>query len=738
MKEHPELADEKPLAEALQKTAAAEQATIKFVAEKQPAETAERPTPWVAALAVANHRGSTAPAMGTACVRVDGAVYGLEASSGKLLWRRYVGFGSTGWPILIDRDVIIADSVRHELLRLDAATGKLLWRQTFKEAFAEPLLVGDRGFVAADSGRVYVIDLKTGARTGYLQFPQPVRVAPTIDRLKTHLYVTGDRASLYAISLADMKCIGAYFLGHAPGTIQVAPVLVMDKLAVVENNGAETSRLHLLAVNDKYAIAKEQANRRLNGLVTSPPLTTGRGLIVVTDRGQIEVYDIAGGNDGEALTLVAARNAVGSQPIMRHFAVVGRSIWVADTQLTKYNIVPTGNRLPVEEIQNNFAGATFDHPLAAFGETLIEVHRPKGRAGVVVAAIDTKQGRSLWETDLAMPPAGAPVVDEAAKSLTFANAAGYAFRFDEAAIRSRVQDQPLAAPLAPPQPPALNASADLGQGRAVFSAANADWLLLYNPAHGNSAKWIQLDSPLACATTPFGQGFLAPLKIGQVFYLSAADGAKLATPFQPRIEPGTSLEYKRAGVAVGDGRPFVITDGANKIYLVTVTDQPQPHLEVVKEAEVGPRPISSPIVVLGDTAFAIAGESRLVRYNLPSLELGGETNLPAPAEWGPYAAGEMVLMATVDQKLLAATPTGELRWQVPLEHGQLAGPPLVIADSVLLAYRKGVVERRSLADGKPLGTINVEHPLATGPVAFLQKLVVAAADGTLLVIDQPK
>ena len=114
-------------------------------------------------------------------------------------------------------------------------------------------------------------------------------------------------------------------------------------------------------------------------------------------------------------TLVASRDAPSSQPLTRHVAVVGRNIWVADTQLTKYNIVPTGNRLPVEEIENNLAGATFDHPLAAFGDALVEVHRPRGRPGVVVAAIETKQGRTLWETDLAMPPAGAPVVDEAAK-----------------------------------------------------------------------------------------------------------------------------------------------------------------------------------------------------------------------------------------------------------------------------------------------------------------------------------
>ena len=314
VQEHPELASESGLADALKKTAAAEQSAIHFVSEKQAAETTERPTPWVAALAVASHptAGQSAAAAaagtrGTACVRVDGAVYGLDAATGRLLWRRYVGFASIGWPVLAGPDVYITDSVRHELMRLDASTGRLIWRQTFKEPFAKPLLVGDRAYIAADSGRLYVVDLKSGARTGYLQFPQPLRVAPAIDRLKTHLYLAGNRASLYAISLPDMKCIGAYFLGHAPNSIEVSPVVVMDKLAVVENNGVETCRLHLLAVDDKYVISKQQANRRLTGLVKSPPLVAGRNLIVVTDRGQMEVYDISAGGDGEPLTLVAAR-----------------------------------------------------------------------------------------------------------------------------------------------------------------------------------------------------------------------------------------------------------------------------------------------------------------------------------------------------------------------------------------------------------------------------------------------
>ncbi len=417
--------------------------------------------------------------------------------------------------------------------------------------------------------------------------------------------------------------------------------------------------------------------------------------------------------------------------------MVGRNIWIADTQLTKYSIVPTGDQLPVEEIEDNFAGATFDHPLATFGDTLVHVRRPKDRSGFVVAASDIRSGHPLWETDLAMPLAGPPVVDDAGKSLAVASAEGYVFRFNEAAIRQRVQDEPVANEMVPAELPPLVAATELGQGRAVFSAPGSNRILLYNPAQAAPAKWLPLESPLTCPVTSLGQGFLAPLTIGQVFYLSSADGARLAVPFQPRLDPQTTLAYKPAAAVGKDGRQFLITDGLQKIYLVALADKPQPHLEEVKQADVGPHPIESPLVVLGDEVLAVAGGTHLLRFHVPTLETVGETNLPGSIEWGPYRVGDVALLATADHKLIAVSAGGETKWQAATSQGALAGPPLSLPDGVLLAYRKGIIERRSIADGKRIATVNVEQPLATGPVEFLQHLVVATPDGTLLVVDKP-
>jgi outer membrane protein assembly factor BamB len=673
---------------------------------------------------------------GTAYIQAGGAVYGLDAASGHLLWRRPVGFGTTAPPITIDNDLIVTDSTHNELLRLDGKTGHLIWRQSVGEPLGELMVTGDHGFVPTKSSRLYAIELKSGAIMGYLKFAQPLTVAPTIDRQKTRIYIPGDQAVLYTISLAEMKCTGVNYLGHAPGSIRVPITAVTDKVAIIENDGVETSHLRLMSLDDKGAIGKQLADRRLVGLAASPPIVTGRGMVVATDRGQIDAYDVAAGKSATPLSLVASREATGGQ-LLRFITANSRNVWVADTQLTKFSIMPTDNRLPVEEIETNFAGSTFDHPLIPFGDALISVHRPKDRAGYVVALSDTKQGRPIWETDLAMPPAGAPVVNDAMKTLTVGSADGSVFRFDEAALLSRVQDEAAPAELAPASHPPLTSAVDLGQGRIAFSAANSTALLLYNPAQPTPAKWLQMEGPLAAAVTPLGPGFLVPLKLGQVFYLNSADGARLATPFQPRLEPQVTLDYKPATPVGNDGLQFVITDGRQKVYFVGLNAKPAPHLEEIKQGDVGPHPIDSPLVVLGDSAIGIAGGTHLLRFKIPTMETAGESNLPAPLEAGPYAIGDSLLVTTADERLLALSPTGEVKWQAPLQNGPLAGPPLVLPDGIVLAYRKGVIERRSPKDGKPLTAVNLEQPLATGPVVFMQRLVATGTDGTVLVVDKP-
>ena len=140
--DYPELAGDAALAEMVNKTASAEQAVIRFVAEEQAAETTDRPTPWVAALAVAHRRDAAVSAQqsGVVCVRVEGAAYGLDAATGRVLWRRQIGYASAAPPMRVGDDgVLVIDASRQELVCLNAASGELRWRQTIGEPFVSAI-----------------------------------------------------------------------------------------------------------------------------------------------------------------------------------------------------------------------------------------------------------------------------------------------------------------------------------------------------------------------------------------------------------------------------------------------------------------------------------------------------------------------------------------------------------------------------------------------------------------------
>lgn len=743
VREHPQLQSDPQLAAMVGKTSAAEMAGVRFVAEEQPPETTEPPVPWTAAVAMAHRRQiGTTEAQGTACVRADGAVYALDVATGKLLWRKYVGFADAAPPLLNGQEVYIVDTANHSLICLEARTGRLRWRQVIGEPFAEPLVVGGRMYLAAESGRLYVVDAQSGLRTGYLQFAQPLHVPPAADRSGKRLYLTGNHSSVYSISLDDLTCLGVYYLGHAAGSIRVPPVRVLNKVAVLEDDGLATSRLHLLSLDDQEAIAGSVTTRRLAGLAATAPLGIGRRLTVITDRGQIEVFDVGRGDDNGVLTPVASRDATSQQPLVRHVMLAGGHFWIGDTQLTKYGVQPTNNRLPVESIDDNFAGSTFDHPFQLFDTTLVHVRRPADRAGVAATAVDTETGRTLWETDLAVPPAWSPLVDPSSRAMTVANANGYVFRLGREQIRTGVQDEALEVRDPPARPPALTAGVDLGEGRAAFTAgADSDEVLLYAPSRQRAPLlWVEFPSPLACRVSPFGEGLLAPLRIGQVFYLDPASGQPLATAFQPRLQPGTTVEYRPAAAVGSEGRQFVIADGREKIYLVALVDRPQPHLTTVTEAMVGSFPIVSPLVVVDETVCGVTDGNQLVRFRLPSLEAVGGTDLQEQVLWGPYRMGRQVVLITADDRMMAVSMDGDVAWNVPLEiaaASDLAGPPLVTDDAIYLAYRQGILERRLPADGQSSAQLDVHHPLATGPVRFEQRVVLTAHDGTLLVVDQP-
>ena len=251
LREHPELATEASLADAVKKTTAAEQAAINICQRSKnplkPLNAPHRGSPRSPSRIVASRHGtqalparpafaSMAPSTASTPPPADSCGGATSATN-----RRLADSNRSRCPYLRHRPARIAAT--------RSRSGKAHLAAIIRRSFRRSAHRRRPRLRASDSGRLYVLDLKSGARTGFLQCPQPLHVAPAIDRTKTRLYLAADRASVYSFTLPDLKCSGVYFLGHAPGSHSSAAVVVMDKFAVVENNGVETSHLHLLAAD---------------------------------------------------------------------------------------------------------------------------------------------------------------------------------------------------------------------------------------------------------------------------------------------------------------------------------------------------------------------------------------------------------------------------------------------------------------------------------------------------------
>jgi hypothetical protein len=182
--------------------------------------------------------------------------------------------------------------------------------------------------------------------------------------------------------------------------------------------------------------------------------------------------------------------------------------------------------------------------------------------------------------------------------------------------------------------------------------------------------------------------------------------------------------------------PLVISDGTRKLYVINVNAQPQPHLEAIASAPVDGPPLVTPLAVAGDRVFAGTDKGQLASYTLPDLKANEPIALESRITWGPHAAGDALLLG-LESGELVAVGDGAIRWRQPLKHGALGGTPLVDGDHAFLLCPNGGVARIALADGAEAAYSELGQPAVAGPVAFGPRLVVAAPDGTLIIVNRP-
>jgi serine/threonine protein kinase/tetratricopeptide (TPR) repeat protein len=312
LKDYPDLEDNPELAKTLLAVSAAERQAVKQVNEPRQPETDEPPSPVLGSLALAVRGAGTAPGVEGRVVYAlaEGAAYGLDATSGQLLWRRFVGYDTQFVPLPLqpgpEGDCLLVDAVRHEVLRADSRTGQIRWRHPLNEPFdSEPVILRKRLVLATESGRLVSIDLASGSSSGYTQVPQPLRVGPAVDSRERYFYQLGDRANLYVVSAETGECPEVIYLGHESSSIRVPPLAVSRYVIVAENHLSSNSRLRVLVTNEQGLSVTPVQDIELEGHIFERPQIAGSTLVATTDRGAVYMFQIGAPGDGSPLTLTA-------------------------------------------------------------------------------------------------------------------------------------------------------------------------------------------------------------------------------------------------------------------------------------------------------------------------------------------------------------------------------------------------------------------------------------------------
>jgi outer membrane protein assembly factor BamB len=759
IKTYPGLLEDASLQEAVLAASQTERALIKPASSSLPAaETAEpgTATAGVATLILAARTGESAPGVAPGQVAYTlacGSAYALDAASGQVLWRRFVGFDTSFPPVAIEAsgggDALLIDSARHEVVRVEAKSGLLRWRQSLGGPLVDgPVVLRDRVLVAARSGLVASLDLETGAVSGAVQLPQSVRTPPTADNRQRKCYQVGEHSNLFILPVDASGCDEVIYLGHEAGTISAAPVVMGPYVVVVENTGVAKGLLKVLKTNEEGLGARLVQQISLNGHVLTPPLASGKNLLVATDRGGLLAFEVGAGEKGDPLTPIAEKAASDGKSLQRFISTRGAQFWLADRELTMYDVQAAKGLFAPRWVK--FPQDVFIQAPLASGEFLITARRRAGRAGVTVAAVRVADGTTAWETQLGAPAAGRVAAGNGGQ-LSLLTSAGALFQVPASDVTAdRVIDQPLASVDVPTALPASTSVVTFPGDIIAFSSdALSEQVLLYNPEAGQRLRLVTTPSPPTGRSEAFGDGLLLACQDEMIVLLDPRSAKSTVEPFQPRQEAGTRRRW--TALAVEGGQRALAADDLGNVFLLAVDSSPSPHLAATKEARLE-APLVSGFAILGSAALAVDDQDRLVTLSLPDLAASPPRALGGHVVWGPRTVGDIALMAIEPGELAACDSQGQELWKTTLalsaEAGStnataadqtrprvtLAGPPLATPDGLLVAVTAGnlgAVVALSAEDGSELGRVELQRPLAGGPVVSGDRIVVPGSDGCL-------
>ena len=745
-RDYPDLAARKELRETMKEISDAEQSLVVPIAEKIAVST-DPPQEAARSIVLAATTGKPVNTLRgeSLSVLVDGAVYGFNASSGDVLWRKFVGLQTQFQPKRFDVDsLIVSDLLRNEVSRIRADSGDVVWRAKIGEPFQEPNFNETQVVVTTRSGKLILLDGETGEMVGGAKLPQATNTGALLASRLPIIYQTGSYSNLYAISTSTFDCKSVLYLGHTRNSIAVPPISWSGYLVIVKNGGDFADLIVLKPDESGINLTRTQVIKR----ITDAPITTpieyfGRGLLLFADNGDMRVLELNPGNEISPVS-VRAKKRFETEGQQAYAAFQGTKLWAAGKGLRRYKVQRNLGQFKDEEVVE--PGDTFLAAPKVLDDKLFHVRRRLGSSMVSATMADALSLEPVWRTDFGGAVAG---IVEAGNAMQAVSNQGDIFKLDGGVLESQVASGPV---IASEVIENLSFSKVLvSDDRLVSVSANeasrSNDLLSYQLGSNESrltrmgieAGDIVVHDPLL-----LGTDLVVATRQGQIAKLDVLSGQLKGSPFLPPVSPGVPVPWRpllkidasslvagHASVTTGTG----VTP--SKMYFLT-TENPG---SVEKTAELALEgSLASQMVLVESNVYAVmtgddADELIVVSTTKrPSVE--AQQSLDARLVAGPWQAGEMLLVQTDQDELVGYDLSLNRKWAIKIGNVELAGSPEVYSGQILITLANGTLLTVSPSDGTQGEAINIQQPLAGPPVSIGDKLWFPGSDGTLHLIDR--
>ena len=695
------------------------------------------PVPSTKAVALINRAGNDAAALAgrVICVAAKGTVYGLDGQTGNVKWRYFVGRDMVDDPVPVsdsrESDVIVLRPEVGQLTRLEGATGKVKWFCELGGPALAPRIDGEDMLISLKSGTLLNIEPQTGQIKWAAHTPQPLQVTPVVNMEKTHVYVPANHQNMYVLSRQDGRCKEVFYVGHREGGIAVPPIHLLGQLFIFENRTAEKSVVRILNTDDTGAnLTFGQEPVELDGNIVTMPLVDGRKLVVITDRGQIKVFDVEQSNEKNKVSILASEVGGEARPTMTWGVTESDRLWITSLAFTRWDVQVSKGSLVRQwplEVGDQFVG-----PPLKFDDTIIHRRIPRGNRGIRVTAAKAETGAVQWAVDLGVPVVMLATPAQGRFDAVLATGAQFAVDPSQSSINRAEFNVDSFKPGMNYNYPRMLASGFISMqnqttgNRFLTYAANPSGNKIKNGAASFAAK------PTA-PPAPVGNGLAIGLDNGQLLVIDPLTGATMAKPFQPPVEPGKKHKWNEA-VYLEDSKALFATDSRRKLYRLGVGDS----LRALSDVDLEGEPMGPAAVVGKQVAVVLSNQTAesILVFDNATLAKGGKTLLDGRWQAGPFSVSPDLVMVQTDRKLQAFGEDGKKAWEMPFPKVRLAAPPAVQPNGIAIAATNGQVWLIDPSNGTVQTERSVDQPLSAAPLVIAGGMLLGTDEGTVLLLPK--